>query len=176
MAIRIDASTRIVGRAESIRRTQNRAASTMPSPRSRPANGHSADMSLSVMGPSMICRITNGKARPQNIATAAVIALPINAGRAGRAKGSKRSNDLIGPTCAELPGAGSVIVASVVLGLVAVELIVMAVARLRAGTDSLDRVSIGWTSRPVADPLGGVSALPFGRWSTAASQGTGHPS
>src|SRR5690349_12207398 len=140
MAIRIDASTRIVGRAESIRRTQNRAASTTPSPRSRPANGHSADMSLSEMGPSMICRITNGKARPQNIATAAVIALPINAGRAGRAKGSKRSNDLIGPTCAELLGAGSVIVASMVLGLVAVVLIVMAVARLRAGTDSLDRV------------------------------------
>ena len=120
MAIRIAASTRIVGRAESIRRTQNRAASTMPSPSSRPASGQSADMSLSVIGPSMICRITSGKARPQNIATAAVIALPINAGRAGRAKGSNRSNDLTGRTCAETPGAGSVIAASGGLGLVAV--------------------------------------------------------
>jgi hypothetical protein len=74
----------------------------------------------------MICRITNGKASPQNIATAAVIALPIKAGRAGRAKGNKRSNDLTGRKCAEAPGAGSVIVASGALGLVAVELIVMA--------------------------------------------------
>ena len=140
MAIRIAASTRIVGRAESIRRTQNKAASTMPSPSSRPASGQSAAMSLLVIGPSMICLITSGKARPQNIATAAVIALPINAGRAGRAKGSNRSNDLTGRTCAEEPGVEIVGRRVGGLGLVAV-LIVIAVARLRAGTDSLDRVS-----------------------------------
>ena len=176
MAVRIVASTRIVGRAASIRRTQNKAASTMPSPSSRPASGQSADRSLSVIGPSMICRITSGKARPQNMATAAVIALPINAGRAGRANGSNRSNDLTGRTCAEAPGAGSLIAASGGLGLVAVELIVMAwPGYVRAPTVSTE-FPVADARRPRCRFPKRSSALPFGRWSTAASHRSGHPS
>ena len=79
------ASTRIVGLADSIRRTQNSPASTTPRASSRAASGHSADRSCWAIGPSIIHWITNGKANPHIIATVAVIALPISAGNAGLA-------------------------------------------------------------------------------------------
>ena len=75
----------MVGLADSIRRTQNRPASTTPSASNRPASGHSADRSCCAIGPSITHWITNGKANPHIIATVAVTALPISAGIAGLA-------------------------------------------------------------------------------------------
>ena len=91
MATRMVASTRIVGRADSIRRTQNSAASTTPSAEQQA--GQRPQRRDVLLGDRTVDDLLDHQREGQaahHRRRSAVTALPISAGRAGRANGSSR--------------------------------------------------------------------------------------